>query len=453
MKLTSKPILSTLFLLSWPIMIGEGMQLMYNLADTFWVGQLGANELAAISLSFPLIFVMFSVGAGFSVAGTTLVSQHTGAGQTEKANRSAGQILLFSVLVSIFFSVVGLIFGKDLLRLMGAEPEVLAPAWEYFRIILFGAPLMFIYFIFSSVLQGVGDTKTPMKIKVGTVLINIVLDPFLIFGWWVFPQLGIAGAALATIISRLIAATIGLHILFTETKDIKLTLKDLKPDKKVIGKIIKIGSPAAIGVSALSIALTVMTYIVTGFGTYALAAWGVVSRITSLIRLPSQGLSRSTNVLVGQFLGDGKPEKAEESAWTGIKVVFSIMIILAFINLLFAPQIIKPFTDTAQVAEIAVKYSRIAGFAFALLGVQMVISGALKGAGKTFTQMFFRILTLWVMQIPFTYLLAHNLGWGTDGIWWGVFFAKLFGCLILLLWFKRGTWKQTVIETAPVLEK
>ncbi|MGM0438828.1 MAG: MATE family efflux transporter [Patescibacteria group bacterium] len=453
MKLTDKPILSTLFILSWPIMIGEGMQLMYNLADTFWVGQLGSNELAAISLSFPLIFVMFSVGAGFSVAGMTLVSQHTGAEQEKDANLVAGQILVFSVIVSILFSGLGLILGRDLLKLMGAEPEVLQPAWEYFRIILMGAPLMFIYFIFSSVLQGVGDTKTPMKIKIITVIANIILDPFLIFGWSFFPALGMAGAAIATIASRLIATVIALTILFTKSKGIQLTLSDLKPDKEVIWQIIKIGSPAAVGMSALSIAMTVMTYIVTAFGTFALAAWGVVSRLTSLIRLPSQGLSRSTGVLVGQHLGADQPNKAEESAWTGVAVVFIVMTSLAFLNLVFAPYIVRPFTSKPEVLQIAVKYFRIAGFAYTFLGIQMVVSGALKGAGKTFAQMFFRVLTLWILQIPLSYFLAHNAGWGVDGIWWGIFFSKLFGCLFLLLWFKKGTWKNKIVKTVPAFSK
>ncbi len=426
---------------------------MYNLVDTFWVGRLGSSELAAISLSFPLIFVIFSVGAGFSVAGMTLVSQHTGAGQKRKASRVAGQILLFAVLVAMLFSVIGLIFGRNLLALMNPEAEVLDLAWQYFRIILLGAPLIFIYFIFSSVMQGVGDTKTPMKIKVVTVLINIVLDPFLIFGLWVFPQLGIAGAAVATIFSRMIASLAATYILFSKKKEIQLSTGDLKPDGEILKKIVQIGSPAAVGMSALSIALAVMTYIVTVFGTYALAAWGVVSRITSLIRLPSQGISRSTGVLVGQHLGADQEEGADKTAWTGAGVVFLIMTLLAFLNLFLAPRIVSPFTDSPEVLEIAVKYLKIAGFAYAFLGVQMTLSGALKGAGKTMTQMTFRVLTLWVLQIPFSYLLAHRAGWGIDGIWWGILFSKFLGCAAITVWFRKGSWKQKVVETEPVLNR
>ncbi len=453
MNVIEKPILPTLFLLSWPIMIGEGMQLMYNLVDTLWIGQLGADELAAVSLSFPLIFVMFSVGAGFSIAGMSLVSQYTGAKRPEKANLVAGQILGFSVLISILFSAIGLMFGRELLGIMGAEPEVLNYAWEYFRIILIGAPLIFIYFIFSSVMQGVGDTKTPMKIKAGTVLFNIVIDPFLIFGWFFFPQMGVVGAAVATVFSRLIASGIAVYILFTKNKEIKLLPGHLIPDLSIIKKIIKIGTPAAVGMSALSIALAVMTYIVTMFGTFALAAWGIVSRITSFIRLPSQGISRSTGILVGQNLGADRSEEAEKSAWAGTGVVFLIMTGFAFAILFLAPFIISPFTNQPEVVGMGTDYLRVAGFAYMFLGIQMVLSGALKGAGQTFAQMFFRVLTLWLMQIPFSYFLAFRLDWGVDGIWWGIFFAKLIGCLLLIVWFKQGTWKKKVIESEPGIFK
>jgi len=341
---------------------------------------------------------------------------------------------------------LGLIFGENLLTLMNAEPEVVSLAWEYFRILLLGAPLMFIYFIFSSVMQGVGNTKTPMKIKIITVIVNIILDPFLIFGWFMFPELGIAGAAVATIISRMLASGIALYILFSQKMDIKISMSHLYPNRKVLKKIIKIGSPAAIGMSALAIAMTVMTYIVTAFGTAALAAWGIVSRITSVIRLPSHGLGMSTGVLVGQNLGADQFRRAEKSAWIGVKVNFAIMMLLAFLNLVFAPQLVRPFTSSPEVLSIATTYLRIAGFAFAFLGIQEVVSGALKGAGKTVEQMIFRVLTLWVMQIPFAYLLSYTFNWGVNGIWWGIFFAKLIGATALIVWFKRGTWKQSVVR-------
>lgn len=452
-KLTDKPILKTLFALSLPVMIGEGMQLLYNLADTFWVGQLGSVELAAISLSFPIIFVIFSLGAGFSFSGTTLVSQHTGAEQPIEADKAASQLLVFAFLISILLAVVGYFVGENLLHLMEAEPEVIEEGWKYLRIIILGAPLVFLYFIFSSVMQGVGDTKTPMYVKTFTVILNIIIDPFLIFGWWIFPRLGIVGAAYATIFSRTLAALIGLYILFSDRKDVKVKLSYLVPDSKIINKIVRIGFPASIGLSALSIAMMIMTYIVSIFGTFVVAAWGIVGRIASLMRLPAIGLSRSTGILVGQNLGAEQYDEAGKTAWMGAASVLTLMLGLAVLVFMVAPYIIEPFADEPEVINYGVEYLKIAGFAYAILGVQMVLSGALKGAGKTVAQMFFRVLTLWIFQIPFSYYLAFVLDWGPQGIWWGILLAKLLGCSILVLWFSRGTWKEKAIDKIQQHEK
>ena len=452
-KLIDKPILPTIARLSWPIMVGESLQLMYNLADTFWVGRLGPEYLAAITVSFPLIFLFFSVGIGFSLAGIALVSQHTGAGNKDKANLVTGQVLLFAIITSISFSILGLLFGENLLALMGAEADILPHAWAYFRIITAGIPLMFVYFIFSSVLQGIGDTKTPMYLKLFTVGINIILDPFLIFGWSIFPDLGIAGAAVATIISRFFAFSIAIYVLFNGINGIKLHIHDLKPNWRIIKKIIRIGFPAAIGESGLAIAFSFLTSIVAGFGTVALAAFGVVNRITSIIRMPAMGIGRATSVLVGQHLGADQPDEAEKTSWLSAGIILLIMIIIAIIMLFAAPFLVNLFTDESEVIELGSYYLRIIGFGFAFLGVQMVLRGALSGAGKTVQQTFFNLMTLWVFQIPLSYIFAHYLGMEVIGIWWGIFTAKLLGMTIMAIWFKRGTWKSKVIEDSDAQEK
>ncbi|MCK8828515.1 MATE family efflux transporter [Natroniella acetigena] len=445
-NLTDKKILITLLVLSYPIIIGDVMHLMYNLADTFWVGRLGAEYLAAISLSFPLIFLIFSFAGGFSVAGMTLISQYIGAENQKMANLAAGQVLVLSVVISVFFSGVGLILGEELLQVMGAEAEVLKSAWEYFRIIMWGIPLVFVYFVFSSALQGIGDTKTPMKLKLITVLINIILDPFLIFGWFLFPKLGIKGAAIATIFSRFIGAIIGMYLFFTGKKGIKLKLDYLKPDKEMVKQIIKVGFPAAIGMSALSLAMAVMTSIVTAFGTYTLAAWGITNRITSLIRMPAQGVGRATGVLIGQFLGADKPDEAGITAWLGVGITFGFQILVATLILFVAPYLIMLFTENLNVIEIGSYYLKIAGFAFAFLGVQQVLSESLKGAGNTVEQMLFRILTLWILQIPLSLFMAYTLGLSQKGVWWAILLAKFLGALVVIFWFIKGTWKTKIID-------
>ncbi len=446
----NKPILPTLFKLSWPIMVGESMQLMYNLADTFWVGRLGAEFLAAITVSFPLIFLIFSIGIGFSIAGIALVSQYEGAKQHDKANLVAGQILVFAIMFSVVAGTIGLIFGESLLSLIGADKEILPHAWSYFRIIVAGMPLIFIYFIFSAVLQGIGDTKTPMYIKLIAVGTNVILDPILIFGWSIFPELGIAGAATATLITRFLAAVIGIHILFTGRKGLHLHYYHLKPNWKMIKKIIKIGFPAAVGDSGLAIAITFMTSIVAGFGTITLAAYGVANRITSVLRMPAMGLGRATGVIVGQHLGADQPEEAEKVSWMSSGIILAIMLSLSFLMLLLAPWLIGFFADEPEVINVGANYLRIVSFAFSFLGVQIILSGSLSGAGKTVQQTFFRLLTLWGFQLPMAYSFAYFLNMGENGIWWGIFTAKLLGLLIMAIWFKKGTWKSKVIEDQAV---
>ncbi len=447
--LTQRPIVPTLLHLSWPIIIGQFLQLSYNLADTFWVGQLGPVPLAAISISFPLIFVVFSVAAGFSISGVALVSQYTGAEEKEKANLAAGQVVLIALFLAVVFSALGIFLGQDLLRLVGAGDEVLPQAWSYFRIITGGIPLIFLYFIFTAVLEGVGDTITPMKIKVASVFFNIILDPFIIFGWWIFPAWGIQGAAAATVFTRFAGALVATYILVRGRRGLQLRLQHLIPNLEMIRRIIRIGFPSAVGMSALSIAMTVMTSIVAVYGTFTVAAWGVGSRIFSLFVMISMGLSRGTAILVGQHLGADQPDQAGRTAFYAAVIVFALMLAVATLIWVFAPQIMGIFSSEGEVVAIGSSLLRIVGFGYAFLGILMVLGGALQGAGKTMERTFFDVLELWIIQIPLALLFSRTLGWGKEGIWYAILIAKVAGSVLIALWVSRGTWKTKAIEDAP----
>lgn len=447
--ITDRPIVPTLLYLSWPIIVGQFLQLSYNIADTFWVGQLGAEYLAAISISFPLIFVVFSVAGGFSISGVALVSQYTGAREKEKANLAAGQVVIIALGLSLIFSSLGLIFGQPLLRLVGAGDDVLPHAWAYFRIITGGIPLIFLYFIFTAVLEGVGDTITPMKIKVASVLFNIILDPFIIFGWSFFPEWGIQGAAIATVTTRFAGALVATYILVKGRKGLQIRLKHLVPDRDMIKRIFRIGVPSAVGMSAVSTAMTVMTAIVAVFGTFTVAAWGVGSRIFSLFVMIAIGLSRGTAILVGQHLGADQPDQAGRTAFVAAIIVFVLMVTVAGGIWLFSEPIMGLFSDEPQVVEIGTGLLRIASFGYAFLGVLMVLGGALQGAGKTMERTLFDILEVWVIQIPLALLLSRVLGLGKEGIWWATFISKVLGCVFIAIWVSRGTWKTKAIEETP----
>ncbi len=441
---TEMPILPALKKLSLPIIVGQTMHMMYNIIDTLWVGRLGPEELAAISFSFPVVFTVFSLGAGFSIAGSALVSQYRGARQQENANHAGGQVFIFGTGIALILGAFGYLYGESILFILGAEPEVLPLAWSYFRIICAGIPLMFLYFVFEAVFRATGNTHTPMVIKIGTFAVNIVLDPLLIFGIGPFPFLGVAGAAVATVFSRAIGAAIGLYLLFSGTREeIHIRPGHLVPNPTMIRMVAAIGAPAALGLTAIALARTFMTGIVADFGTYAVAAWGVGNRILTLLRMPAIGTSQATTILVGQHLGAGNVNRAEESAWKSAQVSFALLMAAGSMVAVFAPSIIAIFNDHPEVVAVGTQFLRLGAFAYVALSLQMVMGGALRGAGNTIEDTILRVITQWVLQVPLAYYLSGQLG--INGIWLAILLAFASGAVMSTLWFRRGTWKEAVI--------
>ncbi len=447
--LVDRPVLPTLVRLAWPIVVGHLLQLTYQLVDTFWVGQLGAVPLAAISVAFPLLFIVFSLAAGFSIAGVALVSQYSGAAQRDEANLAAGQVIGFSLGLALALSALGLIFGRQLLAWIGAGPEVLPQAWTYFSILTGGIPLIFVFFVCAAVLEGTGDTVTPMKLKVASVVLNIVLDPFLIFGWGFFPAMGVAGAAVATVVSRFAGAAVIVHVLLSGRRGMTVRPKHLLPRPMLVRKVVRIGTPAALGASAVAVSMTVMTSIVAPFGTYALAAWGVGNRVLALIRMPSMGFGRATGVLVGQHLGADQPHAANRTAWTGVAVNVGIMALVVLAFQFGGGFVMRLFSDEPEVIRIGAQYLRWGAVAYGFLAVQQVLGGALEGAGQTMKNMLFLLITMWVLQIPLAATFSTRLGLGVNGIWYAILAATSAGALIISLWFIRGTWQRKVIPAPP----
>ncbi len=434
-----------IFKLSWPIMIGNTMQVLYNLADTFWVGKLGAESVAAISVGFPLVFLLISIGGGITLAGTTLVAQYTGANDRRSTNHVSGQILMFVTFLAIIFSIIGVIFNYKILQLMGAPAAIIEEASQYLNIIFGGVTFMFLFFVFSALLRGYGDTKTPMRMMVASTLLNIVIDPFLIFGWLFFPRLGVAGAAYATVFSRAIVGFLGIYMLFKGNKGISLIKSDLIPDWNLLKKIIKIGVPAAAEQTIIAFGMTILMGIVSNFGAMAVAAYGIGSRILSVVMMPIQGVSMATTTMVGQNLGAQKVDRAEKSTWISSIVIMGLLTLLGLIVVFVPAPIITVFNNNNEVVKYGVEFLRIVGLSFGFLGVRIVIGGSFRGAGNTIAAMILASIALWGLRLPLAQYFSVNLDWGTSGIWWGMFISNLVSAIIGVLWFKRGTWKDNVI--------
>ena len=432
----------TLFKLSWPIMVGNTMQVLYNLADTFWVGKLGANSVAAISVGFPLVFLLISIGGGMTIAGTTLVAQYTGSDNKEMADHVAGQIFSLVVFLSVIFGTTGFIFDRKILGWIGAPANIMDRAVAYLDIIFAGVAFMFIFFVFTALLRGVGDTRTPMKMIVFSTIFNIIIDPFLIFGWGFFPQLGVRGAAIATVLSRALAGLYGIYLLFEGTKGIQLYPKNLIPDFEVQKRIIKLGTPSAAEQSIIALGMTFLMGIVSGFGTLAVAAYGIGNRILSVVMMPMRGLSTATTTMVGQTVGADDVDRAEKIAWTAVGLTFILMMVLILITQFFPAQIISVFNDNLEVVAIGVDFLKIVGLSFGFLGVRIVIGGSFRGAGNTVAAMVLAIFALWGVRVPLARLLSEYFQMGTTGIWWGMFMSNLLSAIIGAIWFKKGSWKE-----------
>lgn len=442
-NLTEGPILKSLISLSIPIIFANILQTAYQLTDTFWVGRLGSTAVAAVSISFPIIFFILSLGVGLTMAGSILVSQYKGKGSKESVDHIAAQTLLITIFISTILTAIGYALSSFLVGLMGTEPAVFTAAVSYMKISLLGIIFMFTYMVFQSLMRGVGDVKTPMYIVLGTVLLNLILDPLFIFGYKSIPAFGVAGAAMATIGTQSIAATIGIILLIKGKTQIKLSLKNLRPDIQLIKKMFKIGLPASIEQSARALGMTAMVFLVAYFGTTTLAAYGIGGRILSFVIIPAMGLSMATSTLVGQNIGAGKIERAEKIAKLSAITGFISLTIVGIILFIFAKQVSTLFIPgEIKTIESSALLIKIMALSFGFIGIQMSLGGLLRGSGNTTVSMILSIISLWVLRFPSAYLLSRYTHFAEIGIWMAFPIANIVAATLTILWVRKGSWKQ-----------
>ena len=454
-SITDGGLVRPMFELAWPIVVIQLLQVMYNVADTFWLGRLSSDAVGAMSIAFPLIFFLISIAGGFTTAGSILVAQFTGAESEGSAGKVAGQILSFVLFLSVLLAVIGYFLTNPMLSVMpsqGATAAHIVPlARRYMETYFLGLPFLFGFFVFTSLMRGYGNTRTPMRIMVVSVAINVVLDPVLIFGVDSIHGMGVRGAALATISARAVASLLGLYVLFYTDAGPNVGVNDLVPDLGFIWKIIRIGTPSALEQSTSSLAMISLTAMVVQFAPPVVGAYGLGNRLVSLVFLPAMGLGRATNTMVGQNLGAKKPDRAERAVWLAAKVGAVVMLSVAVVAALFPHPIVGVFlaTGTDQAAKTIAfgsQYLRIRSVEFAFMAVLQVLLGAYRGAGNTKTAMGFSMITLWLGRVPTVYFLAFVQHMGPTGVWVGMAFGNIIGAIVAALWFTRGTWKRTVID-------
>jgi putative MATE family efflux protein len=451
------PIIKTLFVLGWPIMVTNLLETMYNLVDMFWLGRLGppesTNAVAALQISWPIIFLLISLAFGFGSAGIALVSQYTGAQNAKEANKSAGQVLFISLILGLTIGVLGFLFSSVIVDLLGLKEGIAELAVLYLRVVFLGTPFMFISFVFGFILRAYGDTITPMKVEGATVLLNLILDPILIFGLYGAPQLGILGAALATVLSRSVSSVVATYILFSGRSGIKLTLPDLKPVKWRISQIFKIGVPASIGQSGAAFGFVILMYVIARLPNQAavLAAYGIGDRIINLMFIVINGLGVGVSTILGQSLGSDNIPRAEEAAKKGMILMF--LILAAGCVLLFSirSMAIQFFINEQGVVFEGEIFLRVVLFGVPFFGIFSAVNACFWGSGHNVPSMVIELFRLWAMRIPLAYLFGFVMGWNAAGVWFGMGLSNVLGAVLALGLFGTGIWKKKVIKESTDL--
>ncbi|MGQ3412005.1 MATE family efflux transporter [Natrinema sp. LN54] len=453
-SLTDGPLVRPMIRLAWPLIVIQLLQVAYNVGDTFWLGALSPDAVGAVSLAFPLLFLLIAIGGGFTTAGAILIAQHTGA-KSGDAGLIAGQTLSFVSLVAVGLSALGFVATEPMLAVLPADAETQAAiiplAAEYLRVFFLGLPFLFGFFVFVALMRGYGSTRTPMRVMLVSVVINVAIDPLLIFGVGPLPRLEVQGAAVATLLSRGIATAIGFYLLYYTDVGPDIQPSHLRPRREYVAKITRLGIPTALEQSMTALALVAMTAMVVTFPPAVVAAYGLGNRLISLAFLPALGMGQATDTIVGQNLGAGEPDRAARAVRLAAGVIGSVMFAAGVLAALFPEPFVSVFV-TADAAgkqatiDYGVTYLRFAAVGFAFMGVLQVIQGAFRGAGNTKTALAFAVLGLWIVRVPVTYYLLFVAGWGPTGIWTGVVIGDIAGAIAAVAWFSRGTWKGTLVD-------
>jgi putative MATE family efflux protein len=443
--LTSGNISKNIWVLAWPMIVGNILQTAFNVVDMIFVGKLGAEAIAAVSLSGMILMLIITLIIGIGIGTTALVARFIGAKEYSKANEVALQSILFGGISSLILAVIGFYYSEPLLELFGAEALVIKLGTDYLSIMFLGSFTMFLLFLGAAILRGAGDAMTPMLILMLSAFINIVADPLLIFGLGPFPRLEIKGAAIATVIARGIGMLIILFILIKGYSYIKISLRNIKLKFDIIWRITRIAIPGSIQMGTRSISGLIVMSIVVLYGTYALAAYGIGLRIVMIVMMPGFGLGAATATLVGQNLGAKQPQRAEKTVWIALIFYEVIMIVTGCLFYLLAPKIIYVFNNNPEVIREGVSFLRIVTLSYVFLAMSIVLHQSLHGAGDTVPPMIITGISLLGVRIPLAFFLPKLFSLDTLGVWLAYALSTVLEGSVVAFWFKAGRWKRKKI--------
>ncbi len=437
---TRIPLNKAVVLLAIPMMLETSIEALFAITDIFFVAKLGTEAVATVGVTEAVITLLYAIGIGLSISVTALVARRIGENEIQRAKVLAGQSILLGIALSIVIGICGAVFAKDILTFVGASETIINEHYGYTAIMLGGSATILLFFILNGICRGAGNPVIAMKAIWLASIINIFLDPCLIFGLGPFPKLGIEGAAIATTFGRGIGIVYVAYSLYKGSSRIQLAFKDLTlvADELVLLVKVSIG-----GIMQFFIATSSWIFlmkIIAEFGSTALAGYTIAIRVIDFIIMPVWGLSNSVSTLVGQNLGANNTERAKQAVYQVTKYNVALMILISFVFIVFPEFIIGLFTQEKDVIDIGAKCLRILSYGFGLYGLGLAMIQAFNGAGDTYTPTWINIICFWLIQIPFAYWFSLKVLAHPDGVFWAIFIAESLMAVISLIIFRQNRW-------------
>jgi putative MATE family efflux protein len=438
---TEIPIGRAVVLLAVPMVLEMLMESVFAVADVFFVGRLGADAVATVGITESLMTIIYALAVGLSVGAAATVARRIGERDPDGAARAAAQSILFALGIGAILGATGILFAPELLHLMGASDDVVRTGSTFARVMIGASGGVTLLFLINAVFRGAGDAAVAMRVLWIANAVNIILGPCLIFGLGPFPRLGVTGAAIGTSIGRWTGVAIQVYVLTRRDARVVLKWAHMRLDTAVMKGILRISGTAMFQNFIGTASYMGQVRIIAGFGSAAVAGNTIGIRVILFALLPSWGVSNAAVTLVGQNLGAGKPDRAEASAWKAGLYNTICLGTIGAVFLLFAPFIVRIFTSDAAVGSVGVQCLRIVSAGFLFYGYGMVLTAAFNGAGDTRTPTLINLVSLWIIELPLAWLLAHSAGLGPSGsfVAMSVGFSTL---AFLSAWiFSKGRWK------------
>src|SRR5438552_8057902 len=430
-----------ILLLAIPMVLEMALESLFAVVDVFWVSHLGASAVATVGLTESLLTLVFAVALGLSLSTTAMVARRIGEKDKDGASVTAVQAVALGLGVSLLIGVPCLLYGPRLLELMGASSEIVRTGGSYARIALGGGGVVLMLFLNNAIFRGAGDAAIAMRLLWLSNIINLVLDPCLIFGLGPFPRLGVTGAAVSTLTGRSIGVMYQFYRLLHGSERIRVLRRHIRLNFTVLLRLVRVSLTGILQFAIAHTSWIGLVRIVSMFGSAALAGYTIAIRIVIFAILPSWGLSNAAATLVGQNLGAKQPDRAETSVW---RTGFYNMLFLGGVGvffILFAEPIVRLFTHDPAVVPLGTSCLRILSYGNVGYAYGMVMLQAFNGAGDTVTPTIVNLFGFWLLEIPLAWWLALRAGFASNGVFFSIVIAEAAIAVAGILLFRRGRWK------------